>query len=76
MKIINRDACAEGSMEIVMKYIAAGHDVAKLTTVEGETCLHITAASNSLGIVNLLLDLDADVNYVIEHPKVSDFKFN
>ena len=41
--------------------------MAKSSTKDGETCLHLTAVSKSFEIAKLVIDLGADVNYRTSH---------
>ena len=45
-------------------------EIAKKSTVDGETCLHLTAISNDFDIAELMIDLGADVNARVTHPEV------
>ena len=66
-----RDACAFGDMDIIQKYVDADKSIAKKSTVDGESCLHLTAISNSLEIATLMVELGADVNSRVSHSAVS-----
>lgn len=63
------DACAHGNMELVQKHVDADPEIAKKSTVDGETCLHLTSISNNFDIAELMIDLGADVNARVTHPE-------
>lgn len=61
------DACAYGKVDVVTKYVDANKEMAKISTKDGETCLHLTAISNSFDISKMMVDLGADVNQRVTH---------
>ncbi len=69
--IDSRDACAYCDEKIVKQYIDEDPNVLGMTTVNGETCLMLTAVKNCVSIAELMIELGADVNAVNEHPNVS-----
>ena len=42
-------------------------ELAKSTTKDGESCLHLTAVSKSLEVAKLVINLGADVNHRTTH---------
>ena len=71
VKTYQRDACAYGKVDVVTKYVDANKEMAKISTKDGETCLHLTAISNSFDISKMMVDLGADVNKRVTHTEVS-----
>jgi hypothetical protein len=67
----HRDACAYCDHGIVKKYAAEDPNIATTNTVSGETCLMLTAVSNCISVAELMIELGADVNAVVDHPSVS-----
>jgi len=45
-------------------------EIAKKSTVDGETCLHLTAISNDFEIAKLMIELGADVSARVTHTEV------
>mmetsp|Transcript_10897 Transcript_10897/g.20374 ORF Transcript_10897/g.20374 Transcript_10897/m.20374 type:complete len:193 (-) Transcript_10897:211-789(-) len=62
------DACAHGDLEIVSKYIRQDPELAKKSTSDGESCLHLTAISNSVDIAKLMIEHGTNVNLRVTHP--------
>jgi Ankyrin repeat. len=51
-------------------------EFAKKSTHDGESCLHLTAISNSVEIAELVIENGANVNLRVTHPLVSWFVSN
>jgi len=46
-------------------------ELAKKSTSDGESCLHLTAISNSVDIAKLMIEHGTNVNLRVTHPLVS-----
>lgn len=68
----HRDACAKGDAETVNRHVNDEPGLAKKSTVDGETCLHLTAISNAFSISELMIKLGSDVNSRVTHSEVSN----
>ena len=58
-------------MDVVRKYGNADKSIAKKSTDDGESCLHLAAISDNLEVATLMVELGADVNSRVTHPQVS-----
>ncbi len=58
-------------MDIVKKHVDVDPSIAKRSTVDGESCLHLCAISNNLEVAKLMVELGADVNSRVTHSAVS-----
>lgn len=56
------DACAEGKLEELTKWLEEDPSLATGISEEGESCMMLAAIENSIDIVKLLVEKGADVN--------------
>lgn len=61
------DACARGELDIVKKHLSHNPELVTASTLDGETCLHLTAVSRSLDIAKLVVTKGANTNHRVTH---------
>jgi len=63
------DACSYGNEEKVKEFLEEDPGWATSATEDGETCLHLTAISDSLEVTKMVVEGGADVNRRTSHEK-------